>query len=369
MRIFFLFLASLVSYQAFAFPEMVRHGYTQCTACHASPTGGGLLNEYGRSLSSEILSQKSLFGNSAREGDEKFLNGLASLPEGYLFGGDIRLLQVFVENKSASRGRFIIMQLALDFSVQMKSWARFFVSVGRQESRKPEPVASDFIYSPQAGLEFLLSPEDALYRTTLRAGKFMPAYGILFQEHSLVTRKNLDFQPGQERLAAELSWSNENYSVIATGIAGQTSFNVNIPEKGAALQLSTSVGNSSKFGLNYYETDRKKVYGLFSHISFSEKIYGLLEVDQPIAKNQDKGLIEVFKLGYELHQGLHFVGIQEFANLNVQESNPKFEAFSIGTQWFPRVHWDLYGLIRKERNTLNGDDFEDQAWLIGHYYL
>ncbi len=369
MKGFFVLLISLSAIRAAAFPEMFRHGYTHCTACHTNITGGGLLNEYGRSLSAEIISQKTLFGRSSAEGDEKYLSGLVDLPEGYLFGGDIRLLQTFVENKSASRGRFLIMQLALDFSVQVKSWARAFVSVGRVEPRKPEPTASDFITSPQHGVEFMLSPPDADERTTLRVGKFMPVYGILFQEHTAVTRRFLELQPGQERVAAELAWTSENYAVIATGIGAQTSFNTNIPETGGILQVSSAVGTTSKVGLNFYQTNRRKILGFFSQIAFSENIYGLLEVDQPTAPNGDQGLIEVFKLGYEWHQGLHFVGIQEFANLDIKESNPKFEAFSVGTQWFPRVHWDLYGLYRKERNTLNGNDFDDQVWLIGHYYL
>ena len=39
-----------------AFPEMIRLGYVNCTSCHVSPNGGGLLTDYGRSISSEALS-------------------------------------------------------------------------------------------------------------------------------------------------------------------------------------------------------------------------------------------------------------------------------------------------------------------------
>jgi len=40
----------LIPLAADAFPTYVRLGYQQCTACHISPQGGGLLNEYGRSI-------------------------------------------------------------------------------------------------------------------------------------------------------------------------------------------------------------------------------------------------------------------------------------------------------------------------------
>lgn len=372
IRLFFLtafLMTAAFAEISYAFPEMVRHGYPHCTACHVNLTGGGLLNEYGRSLSAEIISQKTLFGHTPNEGDEKFLNGLAELPEGYLVGGDIRLLQTFIEDATTSRGRFMIMQAQLDFSAQLKNWFRAFVSIGRTEPRKQDPVAGDFVYIPQAGIEITVSPEDAPARSTLRIGKFMPAYGILFQEHTLAPRRFLDFQPGQERMAAEIAMTSENYSVIATAISAQTSINQNIEENGGTIQLAKSFGSSSKWGLNYYQTNRRKIAGLFGHIAFSEKVYGLLQLDQPVAANGDLGLVEAFKLGYEVHQGLHFVGIQEFANLDVRQANPKFEAFSIGTQWFPRAHWDLYGILRKERNTSNGNDFQDQVWLLGHYYL
>ncbi|MGZ3694528.1 MAG: hypothetical protein ACXWQO_10135, partial [Bdellovibrionota bacterium] len=86
MRAIFLFL-SLFSFtfsqKAHAFAEMTTHGYTNCTACHISPNGGGTLTEYGRGLSKELLSA------SAKEGEEKFLYGLMQPPEWLQFGGDV----------------------------------------------------------------------------------------------------------------------------------------------------------------------------------------------------------------------------------------------------------------------------------------
>ena len=51
-----LILVLTFSLRSYGYPEMVRHGYANCTACHVSPNGGGILTPYGRSLSQELLS-------------------------------------------------------------------------------------------------------------------------------------------------------------------------------------------------------------------------------------------------------------------------------------------------------------------------
>ena len=47
-----------ISGRAEAYPWMIRHGYTNCGACHADPSGGELLTPYGHMISYEALSTK-----------------------------------------------------------------------------------------------------------------------------------------------------------------------------------------------------------------------------------------------------------------------------------------------------------------------
>jgi len=362
---------------AWAFPDMVRHGYMNCIACHTSTAGGGLLNEYGRTLSREILSQPTLFGKASTEGEEKFLYGLPTLPPGLLLQSDIRVLQLFVESKQASRGRFLIMQVDLDASYQWKQW-RAFGSVGRIEATKPDSEAKDFVSSPRHGVEYTFTKPEMENRVALKAGRFMPAYGIGFAEHTFVTRTLLDFNPAQERLATELSWNNDRAQVIATGILQQYTGNDVKKEKGGVVQASIAVREKSKVGVNWYSTERedkgvksmRRIYGAFAHIAFNKDWYGLLEVDKPQRADQKWGLVEIFKLGWEVHQGWHVFAVQEYANLDTGTPNPKFESLGVGTQWFPRPHWDFLTVYRRERNTAGGNNsFTDVVWLVGHFYL
>lgn len=377
LRLIFLFFLFFQAREAFAFPEMVRHGYVHCTACHTHLVGGQLLTEYGRSLSRELLSQQTLAGRAAIEGDEAFLYGTVKPPPWLLAGGDIRLLQTFVESSRASRGRFLIMQIDFDFLARVRDGVQAFFSVGRIEAKVDQPKATDFITSPRYGLIFDLSSPESEERWTLRMGRFMPAYGINFAEHTFITRRLLDFQPGQERLAAELAWVDERSSVIATVISKRASGIEMKDETGGAIQYATTIGDKSKVGINYYQTERddgagkwnRRVYGAFAHLYFNEKWYGLLELDRPQGVDEKWGLIELFKLGYEIHQGLHFIGVHEFSAIDTEKPNPKFEGYSVGAQWFPRPHWDLYGLFRYERDTAVMEDFQKTVWLIGHFYF
>lgn len=386
---FFLALLLLCSARAFAFPEMVRHGYVNCNSCHISMVGGNLLNAYGRSQSRELLSQKTLFGKESPEGEEQFAYGLVKTPEWLNVQLDTRLLQFFSESKEASRGRFLIMQVDADGAAQWNDHWKVFGSVGRIESKKTDATAKDFFYSPRHGIEYSFFKADSTQRLALRAGRFMPAYGINFAEHTFVTRDLLDFSQAkaQERYAAELAWNNDWASIIATGIFSQNYMETTRKEKGGAIQASMGIREKSKIGVNYYQTARemngvkfdRRIYGMFAHIGFSEKWYGLLEVDRPQRPDQKWGLVELFKLGYEVHQGLHLIGVQEFANLNLDQSGHKFGAYSVGTEWFPRPHFDLYALYRRQRGDLSNsaaDDlkvannsWQDQVWLIGHFYF
>jgi hypothetical protein len=361
---------------AWAFPEMVQHGYVHCTACHTTLVGGQLLTPYGRALSRDLLSQKTLFGKSPAEGEEELLSGAIKTPEWLLAGGDIRLLQTFVESTRVSRARFMIMQVDLNFAAQATKRLMTFFSVGRTEPREEHPRAMDFVVFPRYGVDLLLSDPESASRWTARLGRFMPAYGINFAEHTLVTRRLLGFEPGAERLAGELAWADDQSSVILTAIGARHQGRETKSENGGVVQAATALGEKSKIGVNYYRSDREEAsgsirqetFGAFAHLALSKKWYALLELDRPDV-NGVKGLVELAKIGYEIDQGLQVFGIQEFANQNLSQTDPKFEAYSIGAQWFPKPHWDLYSLYRRERDTMQSSLFQDVVWLIGHFYF
>lgn len=90
----------LNSNPAWAFIENTVKGYPNCMACHVSPRGGGLLNDYGRSVSNEMMSTWQI------DGFEPPLGGLVENSERVTYGGHLRTIQTRSEDERRTLGRF-----------------------------------------------------------------------------------------------------------------------------------------------------------------------------------------------------------------------------------------------------------------------
>jgi hypothetical protein len=80
------FATLLLSQTSWALPEFVRYGYNNCTACHYSPSGGGVLNPYGREFSANTLSMI--------DGGGPFLFGAVNLPSWLAMQGELSTLNL-----------------------------------------------------------------------------------------------------------------------------------------------------------------------------------------------------------------------------------------------------------------------------------
>ncbi len=82
---------ALFSTAAGAYPSMIRHGYTQCAACHIDPSGGTLLTKYGRAQSELLLSSRWGAGKEDEpSAKDDFLLGVLRTPDSLTLGGWFR---------------------------------------------------------------------------------------------------------------------------------------------------------------------------------------------------------------------------------------------------------------------------------------
>ena len=154
------------------FVENSTKGYVNCMACHVAPNGGGVLTDYGRSLSAELMSTWKV-----TKGFENPFYGGVKNTENIKFGGQYRVIQVYAENDQVEIKKQFTMQNNLEFAVKyMKAY--FVGTVGRVEGPDETPEKGNFLSERHYAL--WETSED----TRLRVGKFRQHFGINHPNHT-----------------------------------------------------------------------------------------------------------------------------------------------------------------------------------------
>ncbi len=356
-----LILLSLFN-KAQAFPEMIRHHYVNCNACHVANSGGGVLNSYGRSISTEVLSS---FG-SQNEARAFYMIDPEKIGSWLNVGGDLRGLQYHQENEQVKRGGFIWMDASLKLAATLKKLTAS-LSLGKveQSNQSLKPDVTKYSLSYQFTDEL-----------SLRAGLFVPTYGLNIPQHNFLVRQYLGYGPGTERQAIDLQWNGENYNFTAGISKSLASSAVRDEEVALNLQLLKNLSDQHKIGLNYWygEANNYRIIkvGAQAVLGWSEKFYSLFEVDQVWSKNnsdiETQSVFELFKCAYEFKKGFHLQLVEQWGKTDVASSS-EIQYLGGGFLWYPRPHFELESLYAKRRVLAQSNDFEDYAYLMLHYYF
>jgi hypothetical protein len=200
---FFTALA-LVAGPAHAEPAFLAKQYARCTTCHYSPSGGGLLTPYGRSLSRQELSSTG-HSDALQQGalgrEEQFMWGLAGDALGPVSVGiDLRPSRLHLDVAGAGSGRGLLMTADVLAAYRLRGWT-LYGELGREPLPQGSKIASYeywVAHASASGLGF-------------RVGRFLPAYGIRFADHTAFTRSSLGFDSYDQVYALELSQSGEGH--------------------------------------------------------------------------------------------------------------------------------------------------------------
>ncbi|MBC7741610.1 MAG: hypothetical protein H7061_05405 [Bdellovibrionaceae bacterium] len=355
----FTFLTNSVGH---AFPEMVRHHYVNCSACHVNANGGGVLNAYGRTISYEVLST----WGTEKEARAFYFIDPEKVGAWLNLGGDLRAIQVHQENSSLKRGRFFWMQGSLDVAATIKNLTAF-ITVG-EVNTQTQTWSSKI---PRYFVSYQVTDE-----LSVRAGRFVPIFGLNIPQHQYYIRDHLQLAPGFERVAADIQWNGEQfnfllgYATTAAESIGQSG------EKASNAQVQTTLADAYKFGLSFWSGnsnfERRSIVGVNAVLGWTEKFYTLTEFDQLTAapagtSNETRTLIEFLKFGYEFIKGAHFQIVQELKRPDAEVTTADATSYGAGFLFFPRPHFELEGLWTKRQPSLGNR--EDYAYLITHYYF
>jgi hypothetical protein len=329
-----------------------------------SPNGGGLLTRYGRGLSEEVLS------TWRQEGEGQFLWGSFKSPDWLNLGGDFRGMQLYTNTTAQTDNRFIFMQTDLEASVTAAKFD-LVATAGHQDVPGPHSLVSEFV-SRRHYLTYHASDEVAI-----RAGQFLPAFGINYPDHSLLVKQQLGFDQGTETYNVEGSWTGTNYDAFATAILGRPDAPSLLRDQGVALRASRSLADKYKVGLSYFYGDNglanRHVAGPFAILGFTEKIYATAEMELQRAYDRTLnqiqfGWVDYVRLNYEFIRGISVYATQQLSQLDFSNFDTFAQAYGGGIEWFPRPHFEFQAFYTRQIFAATGQGTADVAGLMLHYY-
>jgi hypothetical protein len=333
-----------------------------CTTCHVSPNGGGVLTPYGKGISEEL---QSTWG---KEGEGNLLHGAVKPPEWLHVGGNVRAIQVVRNTPSQWSGNFFFMQADLEAYATVKqfTFGGTLGYMGGPPSYFPLFSRRHFVmYQPSESFFF-------------RAGRFQQAYGLNVAEHQLFIRKGLGWDQDTETYNLEGAYITDKWEAFLTANFGRFDMPLMNRETGFGVRGARAIGDHYKVGVNYAylwnSLTNRHLMGFYGVLGFTANFYLLTEADFQYATTAGIGawgFINYLKVDYEFFKGFHAFLLQELTNKDLKNLNKLGESYGIGIQFFPRPHFDLQLVYEKSRamNNGNSDFFIDYAFLILHYYL
>ena len=374
--------------EAFAYPSMLRHGYTGCATCHLDPAGSGILTAYGRVVGE--LALRSRYGEdpeSPGPGAE-FLFGLLPLPEQLMLGGDGRFIWMANKAEGAEiESRSFFMQADVEAGLHI---GRFVASgslgyaetgaLGAAITRSPEGN----LVSRQHWLGFELETDWGLL---VRGGRMNLTFGIRNVEHTLwaqtlsATTINDDQQYG---IAIDIALDPVRAEVMTIfgnlqlrpddyrerGVAGFIEW---LPRNDLALGVSELTTHRELDSAYLRETWRHQG-GVFGRWSTPYKpLLVLAEGDyvfnSPKTDERREGAVGYLQLDYEPIQGFHLLATGEMQNVGI-DGPPVSWGLWLSEHWFFAPHADLR--VDGIYQSLGSDDGRSDVITVlvqGHVYL
>jgi len=200
-------------------PIFLARQYARCTTCHFSPTGGGLLTPYGRSLTRQELSTTGAGHGPApgpgpsRAGEEGFLFGLLGDTLGPVSVGiDVRPSRLAVRFPGGQDDRNLLMNAEITAAFRSKGWT-VYGELGRQPLSHSVDTRVDSWehwvgYQSEKGLGF-------------RAGRFLPAYGLRLADHTAFNRRPLGLDTIDQIYGVELSHTTDRHLIQVAAAPGR----------------------------------------------------------------------------------------------------------------------------------------------------
>jgi hypothetical protein len=373
LRSLFITVATLVAWApppAAAYPEFqLATGNGRCSLCHISPTGGGLINDYGRSESSATISQ---FG-----GNGDFLYGVYKEPEWMKLGVDLR--GAFLAKQQVEDPEYYLFPMQGD----TYGWFRFsdwslYSSVGPHANVRESDLGKHGFGSREYWV--MWRPKTTGYYA--RAGRFMMPFGLRSPDHRQYVRRDLGLGIWEETYnlsggMVEDAW--EAHATLFTRVpdalqgAGMRHTGLAaLAEKRLGAEENLAVGLQGRAGFG----DQDRLYlvgGTGKYWLDGPRVLLLGELDLgyqdfTFGAAGRPQLATWLGARYFPFQGLMVGAALERFDEDMTVKDVARDAAGVTVQYFPWAHWEVLLFGKAE---FQGDygDASTSAMLQLHYYL
>jgi len=352
---------------AHGFAENVTHGYVNCLACHMAPGGGGVLNDYGRSLSKELMST---WGWANAE-DPAF--GAMKNKEWLKVGGDVRVIQTYLENSRVKQGRQFVMQQNIELAGKVgPSW--LVGTFGTQEGPATVPRKNEFL-SERHFLLWETSDE-----TRVRLGKFRLNFGINDPNHTRVTKAPFGFGSNSETYNLEFSKFTETYEVFLSSALGRIDLpRDNASERSLTGTFSHYLGSKAKVGFSALVGESAaqrrhlaSVHGIFPVVENSVVKVEVNFQEATAASTPARSshlLAGYVSAGYTVAKGVLPYLFYEHFQPDLKTSSTRQGAPGLGLQWLPIPHVEIQAEYKRQVLQSAPRQPNDIGWLVLHLYI
>ena len=354
-----------------AYPEFqFSTGNSRCNLCHVSPTGGGLLTDWGRDESADTIS---------RGGNGDFLYGLYDEPEWIQLGADFRLAALARSDTAPARTAVFPMQGDLYALLRSGAW-KLYAAIGpRAQARNIErPSVASRLVSREHYLMY--QPSGKNYY--VRAGRFLAPFGLRSEDHTRYIRRDLGFYAFEEtyNLAGGLTEGRwEMHASLFTRVpdvllgAGPSESGATLYAERLGSDSESAIAGQAKFAAGGAGT-RTIAGGIGKYFFSGPEILLLGELDLVAQTfSADPGpsrlqLVSYLGASWWATRGL-LVGVaHQHFDEDLSLSGTSRDGLQLSVQAFPRAKWEIMGLLRGERHGDFGRT-STLALLQLHYYL
>ncbi|MDX2090101.1 MAG: hypothetical protein SFX73_19745 [Kofleriaceae bacterium] len=221
---------------AAAYPQFQLAYDQTCTGCHISPSGGNLLNENGLATAESI----SMFGTAP-----EFLHGVVTPPSWLTLGGDVRASTGFMATPEKVLATFP-MQAELYANARYRG---FSVNVtGGLRPAQEDNRAETTLWSREHYLMWQSNPQsnEGVY---VRAGRFMPVFGLRFAEHPMYVRRFGGTPLYADTYGLNASYITLPFEVHVTGFVEDPFIDLVTPGNGGAVYAEARIGERAAVGV------------------------------------------------------------------------------------------------------------------------